>query len=214
MKAMDASNRIWSRMVVTAASVTLLITAAGCAGREEVGRLSAAAPMPGSPIVVRCEPMQRTMVRPTVVNGVAVSQVECVAGDTASPAIATDAAVAPSSLSAVSQPVLRLAPDSVVPRSETAAHADDGTLRMQSELPDAEVAAVRPAVATRHVVVDEDTRVRRRRSVAKSAVIIGSSAGAGAGLGAVIGGRKGALVGAAIGGGGATLWDQITRRKD
>jgi hypothetical protein len=49
--------------------------------------------------------------------------------------------------------------------------------------------------------------------VKKSAIIIGSSAGAGAGLGAVIGGKKGALIGAAIGGGGATLWDQITRRK-
>jgi hypothetical protein len=51
------------------------------------------------------------------------------------------------------------------------------------------------------------------RSVKKSAVIIGTSAGAGAGLGAVLGGKKGAVVGAVLGGGGATLWDQITRRK-
>ena len=50
--------------------------------------------------------------------------------------------------------------------------------------------------------------------VKKSAIIIGSSAGVGAGLGAAIGGKKGALLGAAIGGGGATLWDQITRRKN
>jgi hypothetical protein len=51
------------------------------------------------------------------------------------------------------------------------------------------------------------------RSVKKSVIIIGSSAGVGAGIGAAAGGKKGALVGALIGGGGATLWDQLTRRK-
>jgi hypothetical protein len=51
------------------------------------------------------------------------------------------------------------------------------------------------------------------RSVKKSAVIIGSSAGVGAGVGALIGGKKGAGIGALVGGGGAALWDQITRRK-
>jgi hypothetical protein len=55
--------------------------------------------------------------------------------------------------------------------------------------------------------------VRKTRSVAKSAIIIGSSAGIGAGVGAAAGGKKGALIGAAIGGGGATIWDQVTRRK-
>jgi hypothetical protein len=29
-----------------------------------------------------------------------------------------------------------------------------------------------------------------------------------------VGGKKGALIGAAIGGGGAAIWDQITRRKE
>ena len=57
-----------------------------------------------------------------------------------------------------------------------------------------------------------DEPVRRTRTVKKSAIIIGSSAGAGAGVGAAIGGKKGALIGAAIGGGGAALWDQLTRR--
>ena len=46
----------------------------------------------------------------------------------------------------------------------------------------------------------------------KSAVIIGSSAGVGAGVGAAMGGKKGALIGAAIGGGGAAIWDQVTRK--
>jgi hypothetical protein len=62
-------------------------------------------------------------------------------------------------------------------------------------------------------VVYEQPRAARR-SVKKSAVIIGSSAGVGAGVGAAIGGKKGALLGAVIGGGGATAWDQITRRKN
>ena len=34
---------------------------------------------PGTPVVVSCEPHQRTLVRPVVVNGAAISQVECVA---------------------------------------------------------------------------------------------------------------------------------------
>src|SRR4029079_17701159 len=51
------------------------------------------------------------------------------------------------------------------------------------------------------------------RSVKKSAIIIGSSAGVAAGIGAAVGGKKGAGIGAIVGGGGAALWDQITRRK-
>jgi hypothetical protein len=54
---------------------------------------------------------------------------------------------------------------------------------------------------------------RPTRSVKKSAIIIGSSAGVGAGVGAAIGGKKGAGIGALIGGGSAAVWDQITRRK-
>ena len=40
------------------------------------------------------------------------------------------------------------------------------------------------------------SRVRPKRAVKKSAIIIGSSAGAGAGIGAAVGGKKGALIGA------------------
>jgi hypothetical protein len=154
---------------------------------------------PGTPVVVSCEPHQRTLVRPTVVNGVAVSQVECVAAANAlaSP-VAQPQAYAPAPVAyqrsaprAVAQPVYSdLADAQVVPVSTT---------------------GVRP-VRTNQVVYDERP-VRKTRSVAKSAIIIGSSAGAGAGVGAAVGGKKGALIGAAIGGGGATLWDQLTRRK-
>jgi hypothetical protein len=67
-------------------------------------------------------------------------------------------------------------------------------------------------VSTRQTVYDEP-RVQRR-TVKKSAIIIGSSSGVGAGVGAAVGGKKGALIGAVIGGGGAALWDQVTRRKN
>ena len=66
---------------------------------------------------------------------------------------------------------------------------------------------------TRQVVYDEREPVKQGRSVKKSAIIIGSSAGVGAGVGAAVGGKKGALIGAAIGGGSAAIWDQVTRRK-
>jgi outer membrane protein OmpA-like peptidoglycan-associated protein len=47
--------------------------------------------------------------------------------------------------------------------------------------------------------VYDEQPVRRTRSVKKSAVIIGSSAGVGAGVGAAVGGKKGALIGAGVG---------------
>lgn len=48
-----------------------------------------------------------------------------------------------------------------------------------------------------------------RRHWAKTAMIIGGSAGAGAGVGGIAGGKKGALIGAAIGGGAATLYEAL-----
>ncbi len=77
------------------------------------------------------------------------------------------------------------------------------------------VETARP-VRTNQVVYGDDRQapVKRTRSVKKSAVIIGSSAGVGAAVGAAVKGKKGALIGAAIGGGGAAVWDQITRRKN
>jgi hypothetical protein len=51
----------------------------------------------------------------------------------------------------------------------------------------------------------------KKRSVAKTAMIIGGSAGAGAGVGAIAGGKKGALIGAAIGGGAASIYEATKR---
>ena len=151
----------------------------------------------GVPVVVSCEPHQRTLVRPVVINGATVSQVECVAAD----AQATAAYAQPAAYAAPAAPV----------RYVTARPApvvyDDG-------LEDARVvrtSSVQPARA-RQTVYQEPV-ARQTRSVKKSAAIIGSSAAVGAGIGALAKGKKGALIGAAIGGGGAAVWDQITRRK-
>lgn len=150
-----------------------------------------------SPVVVSCEPHQRTLVRPVVVNGAALSQVECVTTD-AVPMVAQSSLVTAPAMAA--QPVSYRSA-----RPAPVVYDDLGDARVVQR-----PATVQPA---RQVVYRDERPVRQKRSVAKSAVIIGSTAGAGAGVGALIGGKKGALIGAAIGGGGATLWDQITRRK-
>ena len=163
---------------------------------------AASASQSGLPIVVNCEPTQRTIVRPTIVNGVAMSQVECVAGA----ALASMAASQPIAQAPVPQAF-------ATPVSYRTAPAD----RAPVALEDTQVVPVTTRTVARPVrasqVVYDEPRVQRR-SVKKSAVIIGSSAGIGAGVGAAVGGKKGALIGAAIGGGSATLWDQITRRRD
>ncbi len=169
---------------------------AGVRAQEIAGTQQAA----GSPVVVSCEPHQRTLVRPVVINGATVSQVECVAAD-------------PQAAAAYAQPASYAAPVQAAPVRYVAARPaqvvyDDG-------LEDARVvrtaSAARP-IQTRQVVYQEPV-ARKSRSVKKSAAIIGSSAAVGAGIGALAKGKKGALIGAAIGGGGAAVWDQITRRK-
>ena len=84
-----------------------------------------------------------------------------------------------------------------------------------SDIPDAQVV---PVSTQRSPGSDQPGGLRRAAGAedpvgAKSAIIIGSSAGIGAGVARPLGGKKGALIGAAIGGGGATIWDQVTRRK-
>jgi hypothetical protein len=61
-------------------------------------------------------------------------------------------------------------------------------------------------------VVRYEPDVRQQtRSVAKTAMVIGGSAGAGAGVGGLVGGKKGALIGAAIGGGAASIFEATKR---
>jgi len=200
------SQAQYAKPLLGALGVGALLVTVGCGAGTGQGVLaqpgmtaSASANQPGAPIVVSCEPNQRTLVRSVVINGATVSQVECITNGAAP--ISTQPFEAPAAESyrqvRTVQPV-------------TYVRADD--------LPDARVVPVsQPAtvarpIPARQVVYADDRPVRRARSVKKSAIIIGSSAGAGAGVGAAIGGKKGALIGAAIGGGGAALWDQITRR--
>jgi len=178
----------------------------GCGGTQGATAVRAqelAGAQGGSPVVVSCEPNQRALVRPTVVNGAAVSQVECVSTDPQG-AYLQQAAYAPAGYAPATAFAQPAAVRYTAPRPQ---YVDDG-------LSDARIvrsSRSAPVVRTRQAVYDEP--VRKSRSVTKSAVIIGSSAGVGAGLGAAIGGKKGALIGAAVGGGGAAIWDQVTRRK-
>jgi hypothetical protein len=193
MKAMELKSR-WKQAAGAAIAMPALAMTVACSGAAQVPAVTAQQPPtapPGAPVVVSCEPHQRTLVRQAMVNGAAVSQVECVAA-------ATVASAQPATYAPVATPARRVAQPAY------------------DDLPDAQV--IRPVsttarpVRTSQVIYDERP-VKRTRSVKKSAVIIGSSAGAGAGVGAAIGGKKGALIGAAIGGGGAAIWDQVTRRK-
>jgi hypothetical protein len=191
----------WMQELSGGVAASALLFTYGCGAAQNATGVRAqeiASTQAGSPVVVSCEPNQRTLVRPVVVNGATVSQIECVSADAQAAAYAQPTAITPQALPAgytyaaqPVQPVYRdLAPARVV------------TAQPQT--------VARP-VRTRQVVYDEP--VQKKRSVKKSAVIIGSSAAIGAGVGAVTGGKKGALIGAAIGGGGAAIWDQITRRR-
>ena len=60
-------------------------------------------------------------------------------------------------------------------------------------------------------IVSETVDTQPRRSVAKTAMVIGGSAASGAGVGGIFGGKKGALIGAALGGGAASIYE-ATRR--
>ena len=193
----------YAKPLIGALGVSALLVTVGCgAGRVRAcsrSRLAAATPasQPGAPVVVSCEPNQRTLVRPVVVNGATA-----VAGRVHHERAAAD------------RDADRLRPRCPSPyrqvRAVPAGHRGDdlGDARM---VPVSQPATVARPIPARQVVYTT-SRCARTRTVKKSAIIIGSSAGAGAGVGAAIGGKKGALIGAAIGGGGAALWDQITRR--
>ncbi len=201
MRAMERKSQ-WGRATGLLLGLGALGVTFGCGGTRDLTTAAAqqAAAAQGMPVVVSCEPHQRTLVRPTIVNGASVSQVECVAAAPAAYAaqpITAAPAVSPAAY----------APQPAAPRRVAQP--------VYSDIRDAEMvpaATPREPIRTRQVIYDERP-VKKTRSVKKSAIIIGSSAGMGAGVGAAMGGKKGALIGAAIGGGGATLWDQITRRK-
>ena len=211
--AMEMNSRWRSALGASAGAGALLFTFACGGSARDLTTVAAQQPLAasqaGSPVLVSCEPHQRTLVRPVVVNGAAVSQVECVA-------VQPSAAYAPGQVAGVAGPM----PASYGPAGYPAAYPVAAPVAQPVYAPVADarvVPATYPApaarpVRTRQVVYDERP-VNRGRSIKKSAIIIGSSAGVGAGVGAAVGGKKGALIGAAIGGGSAAVWDQVTRRK-
>ena len=185
-----------------ALGASALLFTYGCGGTQASTGVSAqqiAAAQPQAPVVVSCEPHQRTLVRPVVVNGQALSQVECVAADRqeTSGYAPTAGQAVPAGYYAAPQQVQPVVYEDLAPARVVSAPAPRTVAR---------------PVRTRQVVYDEPVRVEKKRSVKKSVAIIGSSAAVGAGVGAITGGKKGALIGAAIGGGGAAIWDQVTRR--
>jgi hypothetical protein len=206
MRAMESQSP-WGRAAGLALGVSALFFTFACNGSRDLPAASAqsfTANQAGAPIVVSCEPHQRTLVRPTVVNGAAVSQVECVsAAPVAGSAPVQPVGYAPAG--ALSTPVTYAPQVVAAPRRVSQpVYSDEGDARI--------VPATSGNVRRTSQTVYDERPVKRTRSVKKSAVIVGSSAGVGAGVGAAMGGKKGALIGAAIGGGGAAVWDQITRR--
>jgi len=193
----------WRRAFGAMLGLGALFVTVGCGTRDAgVSAQSLTTNGAGLPVIVTCEPHQRTLVRPVTVNGATVSQVECVADErlaAQAPANAGNSLIA----AAAPAPVYRQAPVS------QPVYADLGDARVVTPA-SGDTRVARPT-QTRDVVYREP--VKQGRSVKKSAIIIGSSAGVGAGVGAAVGGKKGALIGAAIGGGGAAIWDQVTRRK-
>ena len=192
----------WGRTAGAALGLGALLVTVGCGTRDMTGvsAQSLNGNAAGLPVVVTCEPHQRTLVRPVVVNGATVSQVECVAAGQFS-------ATQPYGAQPVATALTGQPQQGLVPVRETTP--------VYSDLGDARVVpvAARPEPVRRVAYPERRAPVKETRSVKKSAIIIGSSAGVGAGVGAAVGGKKGALIGAAIGGGGAAIWDQVTRRK-
>lgn len=199
MKAYQMTS-FWGRAAAVGGVGALLVTV-GCGASPNTGVAAQqlAAGQPTLPVVVSCEPNQRAFVRPSVVNGMAVSQVECVSTgqmDAYAQGAPVQVAAAPVAYRYAQMPAGEITDARVI----------------RSSYP----ATVARPVRTQQVIYDDRPvrEVKRGRSVKKSAIIIGSSAGVGAGVGAAVGGKKGALIGAAIGGGGAAIWDQVTRRKN
>lgn len=206
-----ALQNIRQKSAAAAAVIGLGALLVGCGSRDSgvnAAQLAAGTPV-GAPLAVSCEPNQRAVVRQVAVNGALQSQVQCetvtqgfapvgTAGVYGAPAPAGYApAVVPASYGYTQAPA-----------------SLDNTRIVRTAYPQ-EVVVREPAPRrVSYQRVPERVVVRQpKRSVKKSAIIIGSSAGVGAAIGAAAGGKKGAGIGALIGGGSATAWDQITRRK-
>lgn len=177
----------------------------GCSrdGSAMAGTPLASVPQ-GAPVAVSCEPNQRAVVRQVAVNGVTQSQVNCESAFAPTGANGSYGAMTPVSYAPASSGFQQVG---YVPANYVPISATEPTRIVRTSYP-------QQVVTRRPVRYQQTERVYQpKRSVKKSVAIIGASAGVGAGVGAAVGGKKGAGIGALIGGGGAALWDQITRRK-
>ena len=202
-------QNIRQKSAAAAAVIGMGALLVGCSrdGVNAAQLVGAAAP---APLAVSCEPNQRAVVRQVAVNGAFQSQVQCES------VVATANGFAPAYGAAGTVGYGGAVPVSYQPGYQQVAYAPvaplDNTRIVRTAYP--QDAVVTREAAPRRVVTQRTERVAQpKRSVKKSAVIIGSSAGVGAGIGAAVGGKKGAGIGALIGGGGAAIWDQITRRR-
>ena len=203
-------QNIRQKSAAAAAVIGMGALLVGCS-RDGVSAAQLAGAEAPAPLAVSCEPNQRAVVRQVAVNGAFQSQVQCES------VVATANGFAP--VYGAAGTVAGYAgavPVSYQPGYQQVAYAPvaplENTRMVRTAYP--QEAVVTREVAPRRVVTQRTERVSQpKRSVKKSAVIIGSSAGVGAGIGAAVGGKKGAGIGALIGGGGAAIWDQITRRR-
>jgi len=192
------------------------LVVAGCSRDTAPGGAQLAAAAAGAPVSVACEPQQRAVVRQVVVNGSLQSEVQCSSFSAFAPA-GTSGSLPPSPLRGYGEAGGGMAPVAYTPAPAVQSVAytaplEDTRIVRTAYPPE----VVRREVAPRAVRYQPAERVvvrQPKRTVKKSAIIIGSSAGVGAGIGAAVGGKKGAGIGALLGGGGAAIWDQITRRK-
>ena len=145
-------------------------------------------PAPG--LQVECEPGQRAVVRQAATVNPSPATVACVSAQAVPVGYA---AAYPAGQQLVSQPYA------------------------------APVYATRPYVApasaprmvrTSSVRTVSRTPAPRVRSAKSSIAIIGGGTAAGALIGGLIDGKKGAIIGGLIGGGGATVYDRTTRKKN
>jgi hypothetical protein len=209
-----ALQNIRQKSAAAAAVIGLGALLVGCGTRESglnAAQIAAGTPV-GAPLAVSCEPNQRAVVRQVAVNGALQSQVQC---ETVTQGFAPASAPIGMSGSYGAAPAgFVQAPAAAASYGYAQAPAPlENTRIVRTAYPQEVV--TRPA-AQRVVYQPARERVvvtQPKRSVKKSAIIIGSSAGVGAAIGAAAGGKKGAGIGALIGGGGAAVWDQITRRK-
>lgn len=205
-----ALQNIRQKSAAAAAVIGLGALLVGCGSRDSglnAAQIAAGTPV-GAPLSVSCEPNQRAVVWQVAVNGALQSQVQCESVTQGFAPVGTVGGYA------APAPIGYTPAPAVVPASYgyTQAAPLENTRIVRTAYPQEVVTRQAPQRVV-YQPARERVVTQPKRSVKKSAIIIGSSAGVGAAIGAAAGGKKGAGIGALIGGGGAAVWDQITRRK-